>query len=435
MRDLDAEDLSRAALLVAGGAGAKDDSADSSSSKSVALLRVGMQGSLQMQKAKLEEAMTVASEKFQAMEKQINDDFSGDMLANLSTAKGDTEKIFDALARAARTAVEKLQKVEIALGKAVSVSELNVCKTNADTESKSFFKHGLTPFNRSFAGLRKAVDLLRRKLSMSHKASGVSVKEPPPPAHAVSVALIAGGELNKTSSSFEAKCGVRAAIVPPQTGTDPAAAIERLAKSKKAFREMAAHLKSNRHGITPVADQTFQKKLEKELKAGFDGCLFAKMTLPDEDWAKRIYCMTFMGHVKEFTMATITPYGCMQNRLLFKGRELLIGLPLVQNPPCTIKDLRKRMMMMTVDAMKQAVVELGGYAIDHGPEDIVVLPSGYLTLVVAVEDCMGLYWSCSSDENDTTRVVQTLTMLVNEFPECANPSTGNLQFKEWLQTL
>ena len=134
-------------------------------------------------------------------------------------------------------------------------------------------------------------------------------------------------------------------------------------------------------------------------------------------------------------MATVTPFGCMQNRWLFKGRELLIGLPLVQNPPVTIKELRKRMMTMTVDAMKQAILEFGGYAIDHGPEDLVVLPSGFLTLVVATEDCMGLYWSCSSDENDTTRVVQTLTMLISEFPECANPSTGNLQFKEWLETL
>ena len=135
---------------------------------------------------------------------------------------------------------------------------------------------------------------MKRKLSMAHKASGASVKEPPPPAHAVAIALIAGGELNKTSSSFEAKCGVRAAVVPPADSKDPGEAIEKLAKSRKAFRDMLAHLKVNRHGITPVTDQTFHRRLEKELKAGFDPCLFAKLALPEEDWAKRVYCMTFL---------------------------------------------------------------------------------------------------------------------------------------------
>ena len=102
--------MSGAALLVAGGAAAKDDVDDGKASQSVSLLRVKVQGSVQMQKAKIEEAMTIASDKFQAMEKVINDEFEGDMAANLATAKTDTEKVYDTLVRAAKTATEKLQK-------------------------------------------------------------------------------------------------------------------------------------------------------------------------------------------------------------------------------------------------------------------------------------------------------------------------------------
>ena len=171
------------------------------------------------------------------------------------------------------------------------------------------------------------------------------------------------------------------------------------------------------------------------MKKAFDPILFSKLALPDAEWTSKVYQPTFMGYNQGFTMAVLNPFGCMQTRLLFSGSEILIGVPLSQNPPKTIKATRKEMASLAVDQLVEYVNRHDGFAIKHGTDEAVALPSGFLTLTVATEPILGLFWNCSSDEADTRRVISSLTCLMDEFPEAANPSAGHIQFRDWLNTL
>lgn len=400
----------------------------------IPLVRVRHIGSLQVLKTRLEEFMCEANEKYQLLAKAVDAE-EGDIKSNLQSALVEVSKVWDNVCAKGRTTLEDFAKMEAKLGRLTSKAEMDGVKSEADAALKRFSKTDLTPFNRAARNFKKSVDEMKRKKSMAGKSSSrVAVAEAPPPAHAVAISLLGLGELNRCSSSFEAKSGLRAAVLSPADDEDPASAIVSWAKSKKAFKDITTHLKANKNGNQIVSDAAFEKKLIKELKKGFDPALFSKCALPDEDWSKKVFSPYFMGYNKGFTMGVLNPMGLVQCRQLFKGKEILIGVPLARNPPATIKQIRKEMTSLPVDQLVKYVTDHNGFAVQHGSEELVVLPSGFLTLTVTVEDVMGLYWSCSSDEQDTTRVASSLGQLMSEFPEAANSSLGHSQFREWLLT-
>jgi hypothetical protein len=63
-----------------------------------------------------------------------------------------------------------------------------------------------------------------------------------------------------------------------------------------------------------------------------------------------------------------------------------------------------------------------------------VIPSGFMVVMAASEQCLGLRWGVAGDEGDTFRVAHTLSKLLTASPEMRNPSHGYGQLHEWLTT-
>ena len=64
----------------------------------------------------------------------------------------------------------------------------------------------------------------------------------------------------------------------------------------------------------------------------------------------------------------------------------------------------------------------------------IVIPSGYMVVMAASVECLGIRWGLAGDEGDTIRVGHTLGEFLTAWPEMRNPSHGYGQLHEWLTT-
>ena len=432
-RELEAEDLAAAALVTKGAAGDANVAADEGS---VALHRVKISGSFQVVKTKIETCLQETQDKWEELKKKIAKDFADGLASNLNTAQTELKNNFDDVGSKAGTLLDDLSAAEVFVGKSSVLADMQDQKKGIDNKLKEFQSKCLAKFNRAVASLNKVMVSVRRKENLVSLASKVvKTSEAPPPLFAVGKALIGLGEINKSNSSFEAKCGVRSAVVAAGAG-DPCDAICSMAKTKRALKDVSKHLQSNKTGSSPVTDQPTVKRIMKELKRSFDPCLFSTLALPaDQEWTHKIYGPTFFGFAKGYTSINMNPMCVMDCRLVLEGEEILIGLPLNRNPPMSIREIRKAVNLMTVDELVRFVHESAGWAVHHDSSHIAIVPTGYLVIQIASEECLGLRCGCASDESDTVRVKSSLDTLISEFPEVGNSSTGYSQWKSWLDTL
>ena len=78
-----------------------------------------------------------------------------------------------------------------------------------------------------------------------------------------------------------------------------------------------------------------------------------------------------------------------------------------------------------------AIVKKGGFVHNLTKGRCVLLPTGFLYVIAADNECVGLRWSVSSDVADTNRARRHLSELIEDFQEMQNPSVGYGQYLEF----
>ena len=232
-------------------------------------------------------------------------------------------------------------------------------------------------------------------------------------------------------SLFEAKAGLRAAVVVPRK--DVVADIEKCTFTKSTLKKLKVHLKNNGWGIFAVDDAAKRKRYEKILCDSTDPSLFTKLSLPNVDWAAKIFRFEFVGMQKLFSMPMFPHFGLMEARLCIQGSETIMGM---RTDSCPGEDLNtKRQWLASVKGEDlEEVLERGGWIVTHDGSEVVVVPSGCVYLIYTTEESIVLRWSMSSDEACLTRTKHQIAGMLSAFKDIALPSTGYGAFSTFINS-
>ena len=210
--------------------------------------------------------------------------------------------------------------------------------------------------------------------------------------------------------------------------------IARWPKARKATKDLAEHLKMHRSGVLQITDEPTKKRFRKECFKCFDASLFATMTLPQQDWASQVYSPYFFGFAPNHVTVSMSHMCAMEARMVLEGSEMVAGVPYEAVDGENLKEKRKALLTMPLDALRNLIEQSGGFAFVHDSTKLAVLPTGMI-MIYASSGCTGIRWSLASDEADSRRVAHHLKNVLESFPEMANASTGYAQWQSWLSSL
>lgn len=130
-----------------------------------------------------------------------------------------------------------------------------------------------------------------------------------------------------------------------------------------------------------------------------------------------------------------TPFCMAEVRMLLCGKLVIAGIPFDGVPGDNAKEKRNTLLRSTIDGMRQIITEApGSFLMQLADVGAIVIPSGFMVVMAASVECLGIRWGLAGDEGDTIRVGHTLGEFLTAWPEMRNPSHGYGQLHEWLTT-
>ena len=130
-----------------------------------------------------------------------------------------------------------------------------------------------------------------------------------------------------------------------------------------------------------------------------------------------------------------TPFCMAEVRMLLHGKLVIAGIPFDGVPGDNAKEKRNTLLRSTIDGMRQIIIEApGSFLMQLADVGAIMIPSGFMVVMAASEECVGLRWGVAGDEGDSIRVGHTLSQFLMASPEMRNPSHGYGQLHEWLTT-
>jgi hypothetical protein len=417
----------------------------SAAASSTPSAKAGLGASVNIERVKATGAINVLVGKLTDLEEQLENDLTQIMaqadelvtagMAALTTAKTEVSDGCKVVLTEVLLTKLNLNKIIQHLMAYSTSEDIKRDKGIADNIMKAFNKGKYKDYKKNLAQFRKVLNGCDRTAKLATGAeANVNHVPSAPPIVVIANAIVEQGLVNLGTSLFEAKCGVRAALVAPIPGSDPMTEILRMPRTKRSLKDLSLHLRTNKSGNTIIADPPTLKRVVKELKKGFDASLFATLTLPSQDWSAGVYNPQYFGSATHFCHVGFLHMCCMEVRMLLTGEETIIGLPYERCPGNNLKEKRSGLFTTPMDSLRALIQSGGGFAIKHDTTKVAVLPTGYVYIITST-GATGLRWSCSSDESDTNRVKLCLTDLLKSFPETGNSSTGYTQWLQWLNSM
>ena len=121
----------------------------------------------------------------------------------------------------------------------------------------------------------------------------------------------------------------------------------------------------------------------------------------------------------------------MEARLLLQGELHTFGIPARAIPG---KDLREKRLFLTSCAQTdlESLVRTGGFSAAQAAGQVLVVPSGYLMVYIALTDIVGLRWAVGGDHRDSGRVCVMVDDALTSFTELQGADMGWVPFAEYL---
>jgi hypothetical protein len=431
---LESDDLTDAKLVAEGVATEVPGSADAPASVNLERVRIlAANRATQMKVTQLTEQVGVD---VKALLDKCTSLFKGGISDSINKAKNEFHVLANGVYEEAESAKKELTTIAIAMEKYVTITELRRDRTEGDEIYKALQKGKMKQLRALTTSFKKILTAQERVETMQNVAANAVVAplELAPPIFTMLTVLMEKGHVNGSVSFYEAKAGVRAALLAPATGKDPMCLVSSMPSVKKKWKDLVTHLRTNKSGQSPAFDGTTIKKVVKALKGAFDPSLFSTLPVGTQEWAPLVYSPVMFGYANHFVQVGFPHMCCMEARMLFDGQETIIGLPYERLPGATLKEKRAMLFSAPMDVLASHISGFGGFAIAHDNTQIVVVPTGFVIITIST-GCIGLRWSMSSDDADTNRVKLGLDKLITSFPEMGNASTGHSQWLAWLSSI
>ena len=284
---------------------------------------------------------------------------------------------------------------------------------------------------------------MARKTGAPARAPAVAARalaKPAPPLHTI---LMEGTEedmTTMTSSIFEAKGGVRAAVL-RMSGEEAFKAMTSSPVLKKSRTRVAQAMKRGTPNcLDPLsAGNVAMKRFKQSVMVCCGGETRSKRTLPNAEWYKKIFGFNLYGCDSTSLEAAWPLYGLMQAHVILDGTMAFCGLRSDRASVQSFAEKRANVMRMTVGDIHRSLRTNsdGGFfcrsrdGVCPSGESFIVIPTGYI-LLTAGSSATCLRWSLMADEADVARVKATLLQLLENFPEFRQPETGYIQMAQHL---
>ena len=437
-KQLETEDVTAAATIASQTAG---DEESGDKKKNIGLERVRISGAVKIQIEKCRADLTRMDSELKEVQENVAADPADKQNEYLLSAQADILSVFHQAQTEVNNAINSLIASEKNLVKIENIVALNGEKAAGDKLMRDLHgsKSTLTKFFKARKDFLKTMDQQARDGKLAAAAANgtddAHVQECP--LFTIAKALFGSDDknYNVTQSFFEAKSGVRVACFGPRKDTDPAGLVSTAAKIKRSLKELDKHLLTNAHGISKIAEPIVQRKIRKDMHVGFDPNLFSQLSVPPSaEWGPSVYEFQVFGLQKNYVSVAYSHMCQMEARLLFSGEEIVMGIPASVLPGGNLKEKRAQLFQLPMPEVQQ-LVQQSGWAVWHDNTKLVLIPTGFLVVVAALDKTTGLRWSVSSDEADTNRCKEMLAALLAAFPEMANASTGYSQWRDWLASM
>ena len=138
------------------------------------------------------------------------------------------------------------------------------------------------------------------------------------------------------------------------------------------------------------------------------------------------------GFQVNYVHVGFTPFCMSEVRMLMHGKMVVAGIPYDAVPGDNAKQKRQLLLCNTIDGMRELINTAGGFLMQLSDVGAIQIPSGFMVIMGATEECIGLRWSSAGDDRDKDRVAHLLAQFLASFPELRNPSHGLYQLHEGL---
>ena len=241
-------------------------------------------------------------------------------------------------------------------------------------------------------------------------------------------------ERGVTTSIFEAKAGISIAKVP--VAVDLADQLAANAFVKKLVKSAKGRIVSSGFdwASSPMPPKDMKTtKIRTMLRKTLDANLLTKHVLPDEPWALPIFTPDFVAVAKGYFRFGANHFGGSEARVYLEGGETIVGIKYEAVAGENWSEKRRTLCCLTVDALQELAGSTSGFVLKANKEDVVLIPSGVVTLCSSEEGAVYSRWPVSGDQGDTLRAVMVIETLTREFPEIRMQSTGYTQLLEYLK--
>ena len=277
---------------------------------------------------------------------------------------------------------------------------------------------------------------LRTSGSLPKAADTVAQQGPP----IIDVAIKICSELeekrhNFSTSVYEAKAGLRAALVPPvspEASLNMYDAVGKLPSVKKGKKDVMKDLKKVNYALYTETDPSKVRKFFRVLGAAFDPQALTTYTVPkDAAWGAKVTHHQVWAATSTWVHIGFSPFGAMDARLVLEGSLVAIGVATQAIPGSSIKEKRRNLLVSTKDGLME-LVKRDGFAAMVASPGLLVIPTGVIVVMCAVESALGVRWTVGSDAADIERTAAQLKNLIDEFPELRSQSVGYTPFCDFL---
>ena len=236
--------------------------------------------------------------------------------------------------------------------------------------------------------------------------------------------------INTTTSIYEAKAGVRGALM----NVMDMEAYNNIAKQPiviKATKAAAQALKAGGEAYSQEIKGGKQvlRRFEQVLVATVGPDARTKLVTPaSAPWAQKVWAAEIIATADNYTQANWAPFGMMTAYMMLKGTATFAGIRTERIEGNTFAEKRSNVLRMEKEELFGRIRD-GGWmakfdsAITSEGHTTIIIPTGFFILIAADKATM-LRWNLSSDATDTARVKYTIKGMMDSFVELHSQDSG-----------
>ena len=330
---------------------------------------------------------------------------------------------------------------------AKTAAQLKRCKGRGTGILKDAKDHAVKTLHQEFGKTKKFLSTQervdRKKAKPDADADGAApVALRVSPMNAVMKIMKDTSGFDMSTCVYEAKAGIKAAIVEALHGKDPVHQLASSTAVKKHIKDVKQHILTtgsrwSHQFFIPTTPNG--KKTCSTIRRGFDPLLTTKLVLPDMDWAQKIYAPDLV--IEQPMQCAVGPgvHCCGECRIYLESdSHILIGFPYAAVPGNRMADKREHLGRLTIDALGELMAKTSNcWMREMHKDECCFIPTGHIVMSAnnSAKQVVYIRWAVGNngtDAADTSRVRMMLVEMLNSFPELKAPANGLAQFLEFL---